>query len=179
MSYVTGCPVVVTSLSLGWTSGCGFTYRRQARSRVNVRQCNRPVRHMVAADGPHGFVPTNSYPKSSWPPQWCPVVTTYRLISLEELDIGNGPALGAYRTSQSCIGVALDPVLSTCPSLLWSYFHAHLPTIVYFLLLIRHSLDRKPECPCLQSIVGARQCGEWTLVRLTTWTGKLWDPSLT
>ena len=50
----------------------------------------------------------------------------YRLISLEELGSGNGPALGVYRTSRSCIGAALAPVLSTCPSLLWSYFHVHL-----------------------------------------------------
>ena len=28
---MTGCPVVFTPLSLGWTSGCGFTYRRQVR----------------------------------------------------------------------------------------------------------------------------------------------------
>ena len=35
--------------------------------------------------------------------------------------------------------MALAPVLSTCPSLLWSYFHVHLPTIVFYSFFLFYS----------------------------------------
>jgi len=68
-----------------------------------------------------------------------------------------GPALGVNRTSRSCIGVALAPVLSTCPSLLWSYFHVHLLLLILLLLAHRYAIlwTERRSAPCLKPIVGA------------------------